>query len=106
MDFKVDKEDAATWIARRLNSHSSGVRVAWHSIAWQYFPSATKDGVRAALSDHGSNATPENPLVWLRMEPAGATADLRATVWRGDAPTEHALALVGYHGMDLKWLVD
>jgi hypothetical protein len=106
MDFKVDKEDAATWIARRLNSHSSGVRVAWHSIAWQYFPSATKDGVRAALSDHGSNATPENPLVWLRMEPAGATADLRATIWRGDAPTEHTLALVGYHGMDLKWLVD
>lgn len=105
-NFKIDKEDAGTWIDRRLHSHSSGVRVAWHSIAWQYFPSATKDSVRSALGDHGSRATPVNPLIWLRMEPAGATADLRATVWRGDAPTDHTLALVGYHGMDLKWLAD
>lgn len=106
LDLKIDQEDAGSWIDRRLHSHSSGVRVAWHSIAWQYFPSATKDAVRAALGDHGSRATSANPLVWLRMEPAGATADLQATIWRGDAPTEHTLALVGYHGMDLKWLVD
>ena len=105
-EFKVDEEDAGTWIDRRLKSHPAGARVAWHSIAWQYFPTSTKDAVRAALRNHGTAADSANPLFWLRMEPAGATADLRVTVWAGEEPVEHLLAKVGYHGADLQWLAD
>jgi hypothetical protein len=51
----------------------------------------------AAHSRHG------NRLIWLRMEPAGPTADVRATVWNDDEVNELVLATVGYHGVELNW---
>lgn len=105
-EYKVDPEDAGPWLERRLRSHATGVRVAWHSIAWQYFPQGTKDHVREVLEREGAAATTETPLIWLRMEPAGATADLQATVWHGGTGENFVLARVGYHGADIEWLAD
>ena len=44
------------------------------------------------------------PVVWVRMEPAGDTADIRATVWTGgDQSKQFELGHVGYHGQNLRW---
>ena len=103
-EYKIDPEDAGPWLERRLRSHATGVRVVWHSIAWQYFPQTTKDHVRDVLEREGAATTAETPLIWLRMEPAGATADLQATVWHGGKSENLVLARVGYHGADIEWL--
>lgn len=105
-EYKIDTEDAGPWLERRLRSHANGIRVAWHSIAWQYFPQATKDYVRGVLDREGAATTENNPLVWLRMEPAGATADLRAALWMNGERSDHLLARVGYHGADVEWLAN
>jgi hypothetical protein len=59
--------------------------------------------MRAALTHAGGRSTPEAPLAWLRMEPAGEVADLRLTSWPGGR-TE-VLATCGYHGRPVRWAV-
>jgi hypothetical protein len=41
-------------------------------------------------------ASEEQPLVWLRMEPAGERAEVRLTRWPGGE--DRHLAFAGYHG--------
>ena len=41
------------------------------------------------------------PLAWLRMEPAGAVADVRLTSWPGGH--EETLATAGFQGGDIRW---
>jgi hypothetical protein len=60
---------------------------------------------RQALEDASITATPEKPLIWARMEPAGKVADVRVTMWRGGDPEEFLLAEIGYHGQEMNWLL-
>ena len=46
-------------------------------------------------------STDAAPLAWLRMEPAGESADLRLTWWPGGE--EAVLATAGYHGGTIRW---
>ena len=71
----------------------------FHTIVWQYLTKDDRDALRAHLHDAGQRATAAAPLAWLRMEPAGAVADLRLTVWPGGQ--EEVLATAGYHGTDI-----
>lgn len=104
--LRVERADAGDWIGRKLASRADDDGVAtvvFHSIVWQYLPTATREALRAALRDAGERATDRSPLCWLRMEPATAEhADLRLTTW----PTGHdeVLAHVGYHGTPVRWL--
>ena len=45
--------------------------VVAHSIVWQYVAPPSRDRLRSALRRAGVAATPEAPIAWLRMEPAG-----------------------------------
>ena len=49
----------------------------------------------------GESATPDAPIAWLRMEPAGEMADLRLQLWPGG--DDEVLADVGYHGRPIRW---
>ena len=97
---------AGAWLSRHveapLPAHTA--TVVFHTIVWQYLPAATRDHLRRTLTSAAAHATVQNPLCWLRMEPATPThADLRLTVWPSGA--EIHLADVGYHGHGLEWLV-
>ena len=88
-----------------LDSPGTRARLVFHSIVWQYLSNEVKDGVRRSLMQAGKRATPECPIIWARMEPAGDVADVRATVFSGKTtPDEYVLAEVGYHGQQLRWL--
>lgn len=103
----VDRADAGEWVAARLAETERGVAtVVYHSIVLQYLPRGSFEAMRGALTETGAGATPETPLHWLRMEPAGEMADLRLRTWAGRSgdPTDEVLATTGYHGPPVTWL--
>jgi hypothetical protein len=101
----VDAESADTWIERQLRTRRQHPTVVFHSIVWQYLSPDVQRRFRHALEDASLTATPEMPLIWARMEPAGKVADVRVTMWRGGEPEEFLLAEIGYHGQDMNWLL-
>jgi len=100
----IDNDSADDFLRRRLATSAPRARVIFHSIVWQYLAQPVRRGLREALGERGAAATPHRPLAWIRMEPAGAVAEIQATVWRGDEePEQHRLGDVGFHGQQLHW---
>ena len=100
----IDTDSADAWVARMLASPLTAPTVVFHSIVWQYLGTQVQDGLRTTLERAGADATKENPLFWIRMEPAGAVAHVTATEWSGGNRVETILCEVGYHGRDMRWL--
>lgn len=100
----VDTGSADTWLASRLARGRERATVVFHSIVWQYLGRSVQDSMRRVLDEAGAATADGPPLVWVRMEPAGAVADVRATVWDTGSRTEHLLAEIGYHGQQMRWL--
>ena len=99
----IDRADAGAWVEANLAQPVAGVAtVVFHSIVLQYLTVETRHRMRDALHAAGARATDAAPLAWLRMEPAGETADLRLTWWPGGA--EEVLATAGYHGGTIRWI--
>ena len=103
----IDAGSADDWIQNQLSRPSDHAVMVFHSIVWQYLGAGTQSRVREALHNAGMRATPTTPLIWARMEPSGPVADVQVDVWDGtsEQPRHVRLAEVGYHGQDLKWLV-
>lgn len=97
----VEQSDAADWLAAQLPNRPDGtLTIVFHSIVWQYLPRSTKERMRALLVEHGAQASPNRPLAWVRMEPAGPVADVRITTWPGG--DERCFALASYHGAGVR----
>lgn len=101
---RVECASADRWIESRAATAPVRCTVVYHSIVWQYMGAEVQNRMRNALASWGSVSSAAAPLVWARMEPAGAVADVRATVWSGSESTEMLLAEVGYHGRGLRWM--
>jgi hypothetical protein len=103
---KIEPGDAAAWTEARLaEPAAAGVaRVVLHSVAFQYFPDATKTRIAAALARAGATATAEAPLAWLRYEhdPGDERITLRLRTWPGGE--ERLLAYCHPHGSAIRWL--
>jgi hypothetical protein len=102
----VDAADAADWIEEQLAHPTPGLAtVVHHSIVLQYLPRDSFLRLRAAIEAAGERATPDAPVHWLRMEPAGDVADVRMSSWPGTGDRdEELLATTGYHGPPVTWL--
>jgi hypothetical protein len=104
---RIDRGDAAAWVTARVAPEFGSVGVVFHSIAFQYFPEATRTAIAAHMAAVGATATADSPLAWLRYEidiadPAQLPT-LRLTLWRGAAPVERLLARAHPHGSFLEW---
>lgn len=99
--------DAAGFVQSRVAPQSGSVAVVLHSIAWQYFPAATKARIAAHLDAAGAAATPAAPIAWLRFEMDDAAAanlpTLRLRLWRGGPPLDRLLAHAHPHGTFVQW---
>lgn len=100
----VDCADAADWLEDRLGEPWPGrCHLVLHTIAFQYFPAASKARVIAAMERAGAAATSEAPLAWMAMEadgdPDSAAVTLR--LWPGDR--RHTLGRAGFHGQFIRW---
>ena len=103
--FKVERADAADWLAAKLRGLEPGcVTVLFHSIMWSYLPGATQARIISLMQSHGAQATPANPLAWLRFEghEPKARPELRLTLWPGGR--EERLAVAHPHGAEVEWL--
>ncbi len=100
----VERASADVWLAEVLAEPVPGTAtVVHHSIVLQYLPRPVLEGVREVLAEAGRRATPEAPVHWLRMEPAGPVADLRLRTWAGGEPSEELLGTTTYHGPPVTW---
>jgi hypothetical protein len=98
----IDRADAADWVEQVVGAPSRGTAtVIFHSIVLHYLSVGSRRRMRASLLAAGEAATEDAPILWLRLEPAGAVADLRLTSWPGGA--EEVLCTAGYHGGDVRW---
>ena len=79
------------------------LHLIFHTVAWQYFPAATKERGEALLAAAGARATHEAPLARLAMEADGTTpgAALTLTLWPGGRVI--ALGRVDFHGRWVDW---
>jgi hypothetical protein len=104
----IDSGDAAAWLEAGVAPQPGGTTVVFHSIAFQYFPPATKQRIATHMAAISKDATPAAPLAWLRFEMDDASAaelpTLRLTLWQGGAPIEQLLARAHPHGSFVHWL--
>lgn len=102
---RVDSDDAAPWLARRLAQPWDGLHVVYSTIAAQYFPAQTLASISETLQQVGQSAGAQSPLLHLAMEAdEGAPgAGLTATLWSGGAPLQRHLARVDFHGAWIDW---
>jgi hypothetical protein len=100
---EIDRGDAVDWLEAPLAAPAPDTAtVVVHSIVLQYLSRDARARVSGLLDRAGAAATPDAPVHWLRMEPAGDRADLRLTSWPGGDETH--LAEAGYHGTPVRWL--
>lgn len=101
---RVEKADAAEWLERQLRDGAPGeASVLYHTIMWQYMPTATQARIERALAEAGARASRVAPLFWLRFEPVikDAPPELRLTAWPGGETA--TLATAHYHGTSVAW---
>ncbi|HUG86819.1 MAG TPA: DUF2332 family protein, partial [Euzebya sp.] len=106
---ELSTDRAGPWLQQQLAARPEGVLTAvTHSVVWRYLPSEEQSQVTQSLAQHGAQATPTSPLVWLRLEPApplvtydGRPYPLTATTWPGGDTV--VLARAQAHGQDLRW---
>ncbi len=103
----IDAGDAAGWVERQVAPADGSVAVVFHSIAFQYFPPATKARIAAHMAAMGAAASPAAPLAWLRLEMDDPSVPhlptLRLTLWRGGGADERLLAQAHPHGTFVQW---
>lgn len=93
----IDRAGAAEWIGAQLVERREGVAtVVFHSIVMQYLDEEERGRFEARMKESGERADPAAPLAWLRMEPAGAQAEVRLTIWPDGE--DRVIARAGYHG--------
>jgi hypothetical protein len=102
----VDAASADEWIASQLARPCGHATLIFHSIVWQYLGTETQNKLKQAIYNAGRSATSTAPIVWARMEPAGAVADIQVDVFDGSSaePRHFRLAEIGYHGQNMNWL--
>jgi hypothetical protein len=100
---RVEQAKAADWIEAMLADGVSGVAtVVYHSIVWQYLSNLDRVRFKGLMAAAGQAATRDNPLAWLRFEPAGDVAEVRLQLWPGGR--DRLLAQSGFHGKPVLWL--
>lgn len=102
----VDVGDAADWLDSMLaeSGIDGAVRVVMHSIAYQYFPEATKRRIGERMDAVGRCATADAPAAWLRYEQdvGEERPSLRLKLWPGGK--DHLLAWCHGHGASVEWI--
>lgn len=102
---KVEKADAIDWLRHRLTTpRPSMAHVIYHTIAWQYLPTALKAEGEALIADAGSRATMDAPLARLQLEADGKPdgAAILLTLWPTGETRE--IGRADFHGRWVKWV--
>jgi len=102
--LKIEKADAIDWLRKRLATPRPGMaHVIYHTIAWQYLPTALKAEGEALIAEAGSRATMDAPLARLQLEADGKPegAAILLTLWPPGETRE--IGRADFHGRWVKW---
>lgn len=100
---RVDREDAADWLACEIDRRVTGVTtVVFHSCFERLADEATRERLDELMTEAGCRATPEAPLARLRMEWGRDGVDIELTRWPG--PRRAVVASAGSLGRNIRWL--
>tara|TARA_R100000322_G_scaffold42860_8_gene27019 strand:+ start:3532 stop:4563 length:1032 start_codon:yes stop_codon:yes gene_type:complete len=103
-DAQVDQSDAMSFLPIRVAIKRPGhIHLVFHTIAWQYFPPATKAACETAFAAAGAAATEDAPIARLSMEADddGPGAAITLTTWPGGEVRR--MGRVDFHGRWLDW---
>lgn len=106
----VARMDAAEFAKERLaRAQEPGTtRAMFHSIMWQYMPSASQNAITEAMLRAGAEATPDKPLAWVSLEtdPATFRHELKMRYWNGGESDGEAMLLsfAHPHGAWVEWI--
>ena len=102
-DAHVAQNDAIAWLSNNIAATSGHLRLIYHTIAWQYFPTDVQAAGTSLIETAGAQATSLTPLAWFGMEsdinPKGAGLTLR--LWPGDLKLTFGRA--DFHGRWIEW---
>lgn len=104
MSAPITRADAGDWLDQRLRQpFNKQLHLIFHTVAWQYFPQATRDRARAAIHAAGARATETAPLALLGMEADSADpgAGLTLRLWPEDRSID--LGRADFHGRWIDW---
>ena len=97
---QIDRADAALWLETRLATPTpDALHLIFHTVAWQYFPSATQSRALTAMEQAGQTT----PIARLSMEADGQSpgAALTLTLWPGGDTLP--LGRADFHGRWVDW---
>lgn len=104
---KVDKEDVADWLPRRLTYHPKGnLHLVYNTVAWQYFPAPVQHACTKALGQAGARATITSPLAHLAMEADKKLEGAAITLQIWPKGEKYNLGWVDFHGRWINWSKD
>lgn len=104
---QVDRADASEWLAAQLDRKVPGVTtVVFHSFFEQYPGEATRERLRAILTNAATRATADAPLAYLRMEWGRDGADIELTTWPWLRYRKTLIATADNQGRNIRWLGD
>ncbi|MGI9592783.1 MAG: DUF2332 domain-containing protein, partial [Myxococcota bacterium] len=101
---RVDAARAGDWLPSELDAApDSCCTVVYHSSVWMYIPADEQRAIRRAIEAHGSRATPQRPLAWLRHEDGkvAATVEIWLRLWPGGE--DRWLGMGHPHGRRVEW---
>lgn len=100
----VDEADAVEWTRARVSPERGATTVLYHSVSWQYMPAQSQAALAAEIERIGTEARPDAPFAWVRMEPSLkdlATMEILLTLWPGGET--RTLGLAHPHGAWVEW---
>lgn len=103
--LEIEQADAIDWLTDRLaEPHPGAVHVIYHTIAWQYLPTALREKGETLIADAGARATSDAPLARLSLEADGGPdgAALTLQVWPTGEKKE--IGRGDFHGRWVDWL--
>ncbi len=100
----VTRGDAVEWLETRLATpHPGHLHLICHTVAWQYFPAASRARGEALLAAAGAQATAQSPLARLSMEADGANDGAAVTLTLWPEGTTRLIARADFHCRWIRW---
>jgi hypothetical protein len=99
---RVEQASLERWLPALLAERREGVAtVVYHSVVGEYLSDEVRARFHAALEHAGVEATPSEPLGWLRLEPTSEVRHHALTLTLWPPRRELRLAVCGAHGSDV-----
>ena len=105
---QIDRADAAGWVAAQIIARPMcQATVLYHSIVWPYLNVAQRFAIESAFAQAAENVTPDNPLIWLKMDgrELATIARLSYHIWTGENGPSGEEVIIGSchpHGADME----